>query len=88
MGLSFNTNMFIYFCQCPLTVNAPIYKCVRPLIDYNIDIDSWDGWDCILSVIGTVYNVDASFPSVVSMLLFYQYSLMPFLPSVDRFLYI
>ena len=44
MHLHFPPNVFLSFCQCSLNVNAPIYQCVCSLIDYNIDIDSWDFW--------------------------------------------
>ena len=77
----------IYFCQCYLTVNAPVCQCVRPLIDYNIDIDSWDFWDCVFYVIGAVRNVDSYFPYVVSMITLCQCFITPMLPSVDRLLY-
>ena len=62
----------IFFCQCYLTINNPVYQCFRPLIDYHIDIYIWDCWDCFLSVIGPIRPVDAPFSSVVSMLPFVQ----------------
>ena len=47
-------------CVCPvllmcffLSVNGPVCRCALMLIDYNIDIDSWDCWDFVLSVFGT-----------------------------------
>ena len=60
---------------------------VRLLIDYNIDINIWDCWDCVLSVIDSVRSVDASFPYVVSMLHLCQCYLLQMLPSVDIFLH-
>ena len=59
--LSVTPNVFIYFCQLSLNVNTTVCQGVCPLIDYNIDIDSWYCWDCDLSIIGTVRPVDASF---------------------------
>ena len=77
----------LLYCQFFLTVNAPVCQCFRPLIYYNIDIDSWDFWDCVFSVIGSVRPVDASFPYVVSMLHFYQCSLLSMLTSIDWLIY-
>ena len=80
-------NVFLSLCQWSLTVNAPVCRCVRLLIDYNIDINIWDCWDCVLSVIDSVRSVDASFPYVVSMLHLCQCYLLQMLPSVDIFLH-
>ena len=70
-----------------LSVNATVCRCVCPLIDYNIDINSWDFWDCVLSVIGPVRPIDFYFTYVVSMLPFCKCPLMKMIPSVDILLY-
>ena len=53
MRLPCPPNVSLSFYQFSLTVNAPVWRCVCTLIYYNIDIDSWDCWDFVLSVIGT-----------------------------------
>ena len=100
INASFPTARPSYQYDCPvllmhlfISVNDPLLsmlfsaKYVRPLIYYNIDIDSWDWRDCVLSVIGTVHHVDVYFPYVVSILHLCQCPLMSTIPSIDRFLY-
>ena len=43
---------FRLLCQWSLYVNAPFCQCFVPLIDCYID--SWDCWDCVLSIIAPV----------------------------------
>ena len=90
MCMSCPPNVFPSFCQFSLTVNAPVCQGFRLLIDYNTDIDSWDLWDCVLFVIGTVSPVDVYFPHVVSMPPLCQCSLMTYnrtdLPLIDCYI--
>ena len=86
MRFSCTPSVFSFFCGFSLTFNAPVYQCVRLLIDYNIDIDSWYCWD-FLSGIGPACPVDASSLSVVAIISLSQLSLLTMITSVNRLLY-
>ena len=45
---------FHLLCQCSLSINAPFYQCLLPLI--YLYIDRWVCWYWVLSVIATVHN--------------------------------
>ena len=72
-------------CQCYFSVNTPSCHFFLLLIDFYID--SWNCWDCVLSVIENISSVDASFTYVVSMLPIYKCPLLTMLPSVDILIY-
>ena len=52
MCLSCPPNFFLSFRQLFLTVNAHVWQFICPLIDYNIDIDSWNFWDYFFLLLG------------------------------------
>ena len=87
MHLSYLNHAFIYICQCPLTFNAPVFQFVRLLIDYNIDIDSWDCCDVVFYVIGTVCHIDTYFTYFLSILPLCQCYLLPIITYIDILLY-